>query len=74
MANTLKDLEALINSKIDEEIACEQFPYLCSKASTEVGKRKIAEEVKRLILKEGITDIDACFAQIEAILSEPESE
>ena len=74
MSYTEQDLEKLIQSKIDDEILCERFPYLCSKVSTEQGRLRIVAFVKHLMFDEEIADIDACFVQIEQILSEPEAE
>ena len=62
---TEKDLEDLINKVIDEQINCQQLPYVCSILSSESGKGKVFKYIKDAILKDGITDIYAALAHLE---------
>jgi len=65
-----KELEELIQAKLDDELKCKQFPMLCAKSSDEQGRKKIIDLVKYLIFNERICDIDACFVHVESSLSE----
>lgn len=69
-----KELEELIQSKLDDELKCKQFPMLCAKSSDEQGRKKVVELVKYLIFTERICDIDACFVHIESSLGETDSD
>lgn len=69
MPHTIQELETAIQHKLDKEIECNQFPYLCAIASTEEGRIKIVNQTKNLIFG-GMVDIDACFAHLERSMEE----
>jgi hypothetical protein len=62
---TEQDLSRLIDEKL---VSCEDSPNVCQLMQTEEGRRRVKQRVQELIFNDGITDVDACIAQIESEL------
>ena len=66
---TEKDLEDLINSKLDGSIDCNTHGNLCRKMETKQGRNELFENIKQLILKGEYTDVDECLTHFEIELT-----
>jgi hypothetical protein len=66
----INTLDNIINQKIDELIDDESNPVCRSMANTVHGKIKLFNIMKDMVLKEGMTDLDAVVAQIEMAADE----
>lgn len=65
---TEKDLDLLIEEKLDTEEECANYPNLCQFMRTEAGKERVFTRVKEIILKDGITNVDSAIASVETEL------
>jgi hypothetical protein len=63
-----RDLDRLIEEKLDTEEECSVYPNLCQFMATEEGKHRVFERIKEIILNDGITDIDTAIANVETEL------
>ncbi|MFA6502046.1 MAG: hypothetical protein WCT85_04580 [Parachlamydiales bacterium] len=66
MKYTEKDLDDLIDSKLNYHIDCKTFPNVCRILETKAGRIRVFNRVKTLIKDDNITDIDEALANIEA--------
>lgn len=62
---TEQDLNNLINEHLD---TCTGYTQVCALTATPTGRQRVANRIKDIIKKDGITSIDACLAQIESEL------
>jgi hypothetical protein len=74
MPHSITDLENLINSVIDKQLNCDDLPFICSTVSSDEGRTRIVELVKKKILNEGITTVDAALALIEEAMEAPDND
>ena len=65
-------LDQLINEILDNEFECDDYPHVCSIMSTNTGRKKIFDEVKRLCLAEGVYNIYAAIGRIETEIKQAE--
>lgn len=59
------DLDKIIDKTFDNECDSKSLPKVCSMIRDSYGRNKIKKRVKELILKEGMTTVQSCLAQIE---------
>jgi predicted metallopeptidase len=65
MSHNEYDLDIMINKILDEQLGCNDMPYVCGMINTKFGRQRIFNAVKSMILEQGMTDIDAILIQIE---------
>jgi hypothetical protein len=66
MGRTEADLDRMINEVFDEKLnAVDEIPYVCGMLRTKHGRERIFKAVKKMILEQGETDIEAILAQFE---------
>lgn len=66
MAHTEADLDNLINEVLDSYKDNSDTPYIKNLVNRFLGRKRLFTSVKKIILEQGMTDIDAILIQIEA--------
>lgn len=66
MGYTEADLDKMINGVFDEnKNNVEELPYIAGMLQTKHGRERLFTVVKKMILEQGETDIEAILAQFE---------
>ena len=67
---TEKDLDNLINSKLDTAINCDKYNNICRKMENKDGRNKIFTDIKDLLISGEFDNLDGCITHIEIALDE----
>lgn len=66
MPHTEQDLDRLINEILDENKSCAgDLPYVCGLINSEHGRKRLFEYMKKMVLEQGMTDLEAILSQVE---------
>lgn len=65
---TEADLENLVEEKLQSSKECAENPEVCKLIQTPIGKARVIERIKQIILLDGITDVESAIAQLETEL------
>jgi hypothetical protein len=65
MSHTEADLYKLINEVIDDYKDRRDLPYVCGMINTMLGRKRIFNYVKYMVLEQGMTDIEAVLGLIQ---------
>jgi hypothetical protein len=74
MGHTEADLDRMINEVLDEYKEYHELPYVCGMINTTLGRKRIFAYVKEMILKQGMTDIEAILNQIQCARDWPQED
>jgi hypothetical protein len=74
MGYTEADIDRMINEVLDEFKDCRDLPYVCSMIQTPFGRKRIFDYVKKMVLEQGMTNIDAILDLIQFTYDWPQQD